>query len=56
MSPRLGAALSGHWLALDAILRLARLADGLGFEALFVDGDETALDARARAPLADQYL
>jgi len=53
MSPRLGAALSGHWLALDAILRLARLADELGFEALFVDGDETALDARGRAPLYD---
>jgi alkanesulfonate monooxygenase SsuD/methylene tetrahydromethanopterin reductase-like flavin-dependent oxidoreductase (luciferase family) len=53
MSPRLGAALSGHWLPLDAILRLAVLADEIGLEALFVDGDETVLDARGRAPLYD---
>jgi len=53
LSARLGAALSGHWLELDAVLRLARLADELGFDALFVDGDETALDAGGRAPLYD---
>lgn len=48
---RVGAALAGHWLSLDALRRIARAADELGIEALFVDGDDTRVASRPAAPL-----
>ena len=46
---RLGAALTGHWLELDAIRRLARRADELGYAVLLVDGDTGVLPRRPSA-------
>ena len=50
---RVGIALGGHWLSLDALRRVARAADAGGFEALFVDGDDTRVASRPDAPLYD---
>lgn len=35
----LGVSFTGHWLPIDAVLRLARRADALGFALVLVDGD-----------------
>ena len=48
---RIGVALGGHWLSLDALRRIACLADARGVEALFVDGDDTRVTSRPEAPL-----
>jgi len=50
---RLGVALSGHWLDLHAVTRLVREADTRGFEVAMVDGDDTRVPRRPRAPLYD---
>ncbi|MCH6561102.1 MAG: LLM class flavin-dependent oxidoreductase [Myxococcales bacterium] len=50
---RLGVALTGHWLALDQIQRLARRADELGYAVVLVDGDASLLPQRPDAPLYD---
>ena len=53
MSVRLGVSLGGHWLPLDATLRLAHEAEAAGFELVLVDGDATRIPARPRSPLYD---
>ncbi len=50
---RLGVALTGHWLALDQIQRLARRADELGYAVVLVDGDASLLPRRPDAPVYD---
>lgn len=52
-APALGVALTGHWLSLAQILRLARRADELGYAVVLVDGDTTLLPRRASAPIYD---
>jgi alkanesulfonate monooxygenase SsuD/methylene tetrahydromethanopterin reductase-like flavin-dependent oxidoreductase (luciferase family) len=52
-SARLGVALTGHWLSLDQIQRLARCADDLGYAVVLVDGDATLLPRRGGAPIYD---
>jgi alkanesulfonate monooxygenase SsuD/methylene tetrahydromethanopterin reductase-like flavin-dependent oxidoreductase (luciferase family) len=49
----LGVALTGHWLRLDAILRLARRADALGYALVLVDGDSALADAKPDRPIYD---
>jgi alkanesulfonate monooxygenase SsuD/methylene tetrahydromethanopterin reductase-like flavin-dependent oxidoreductase (luciferase family) len=49
----LGVALSGHYLSLPSVLRLARRADALGYEVLFVDGDTAVVPGRPDAPIYD---
>lgn len=51
--PRLGVALTGHWLPLRATRELAQLADRLGYELILVDGDAAALPRRKDAALYD---
>lgn len=51
--PRLGVALTGHWLPLEAIGRLVRRADELGYAVIIVDGDATMIPARPDAPIYD---
>jgi alkanesulfonate monooxygenase SsuD/methylene tetrahydromethanopterin reductase-like flavin-dependent oxidoreductase (luciferase family) len=41
----LGVALTAHWLPLDAILRLVKRADALGYAQVLVDGDAALLPA-----------
>lgn len=48
---RLGVALTGHWLPLEAIARLARCADECGYEVVILDGDTTLLPRRKDAPI-----
>lgn len=50
---RVGVALGGHWLSLAALRRIAHVADERGFDALFVDGDDTRVARRPDAPLYD---
>jgi alkanesulfonate monooxygenase SsuD/methylene tetrahydromethanopterin reductase-like flavin-dependent oxidoreductase (luciferase family) len=50
---RVGVALGGHWLSLDAVRRIARAAEARGVEALFVDGDDARVASRPAAPLYD---
>lgn len=49
----LGVALTSHWLRLDAILRLARRADELGYALVLVDGDSSFAVATAERPVYD---
>jgi len=49
----LGVSLTGHWLALDAIQRLAQRADELGYAVVLVDGDASLLPRRTAAPVYD---
>jgi len=54
MSPApLGVALTAHWLRLDALLRLARRADELGYALVLVDGDAALAEAKPRRPIYD---
>jgi alkanesulfonate monooxygenase SsuD/methylene tetrahydromethanopterin reductase-like flavin-dependent oxidoreductase (luciferase family) len=39
--PEVGVALTAHWLPLDALLRLAKRADELGYALVLVDGDSS---------------
>lgn len=52
-SAPLGVALTAHWLPLDALLRLARRADALGYALLLVDGDAPHARANASRPVYD---
>lgn len=49
----LGVALTAHWLRLDAILRLVRRADALGYAWIIVDGDAALADAIPGRPIYD---
>ncbi len=49
----LGVALTGHRLAQDALCRLARDADALGYAVVLVDGDVSLLPRRPESPLYD---
>ena len=49
----LGVALTAHWLPLDAVLRLVRRADALGYALVLVDGDAAFADARPERPIYD---
>ncbi len=49
----LGVALTAHWLPLDAVLRLARRADALGYSLVLVDGDSAIADAQPERPVYD---
>jgi alkanesulfonate monooxygenase SsuD/methylene tetrahydromethanopterin reductase-like flavin-dependent oxidoreductase (luciferase family) len=51
--PRLGVALTGHWLSLRRVQELARSAEAHGFEVLYVDGDTADVAARDDAHLYD---
>ncbi len=53
MTQRLGVALTGHWLARDAIEKLVQLADRLGYEVVLVDGDPWTPRSRPHAPVYD---
>ena len=53
---RLGVALTGHWLALNQIQRLARRADELGYAVVLVDGDASLLPRRPGAPVYDSSV
>lgn len=52
----LGVALTAHWLPLDAILRLTRLADELGYALVMVDGDEGGAVAHPDRPVYDSTV
>lgn len=49
----LGVALTAHWLRLDAILRLAKRADELGYAQVLVDGDAGLAAATPERPIYD---
>jgi alkanesulfonate monooxygenase SsuD/methylene tetrahydromethanopterin reductase-like flavin-dependent oxidoreductase (luciferase family) len=49
----LGVALTSHWLPLQAILRLVRRADELGYALVLVDGDALIADADPVRPIYD---
>ncbi|HKC49507.1 MAG TPA: LLM class flavin-dependent oxidoreductase [Myxococcota bacterium] len=49
----LGVAFTAHWLRLDAILRLTRRADALGYALVIVDGDASLAAATAERPIYD---
>ncbi len=49
----LGVALTAHWLRLDAVLRLARRADELGYALVLVDGDAVHARAAPERPVYD---
>ncbi len=49
----LGVALTAHWLRLEAVLRLARRADELGYSLVLVDGDAVLADANPTRPVYD---
>ena len=49
----LGVSFTGHWLALDAVLRLARRADELGFALVLVDGDAGVASPEPGRPVYD---
>jgi alkanesulfonate monooxygenase SsuD/methylene tetrahydromethanopterin reductase-like flavin-dependent oxidoreductase (luciferase family) len=49
----LGVALTAHWLRLDAIVRLARRADELGYALVLVDGDSSFTAATPERPVYD---
>jgi alkanesulfonate monooxygenase SsuD/methylene tetrahydromethanopterin reductase-like flavin-dependent oxidoreductase (luciferase family) len=49
----LGVALTAHWLRLDAVLRLARRADALGYDLVLVDGDAAHARAQPDRPVYD---
>ena len=53
IAPPLGVALAAHWLALDAVRRLVRRAEALGFALVLVDGDAALADANPRRPVYD---
>jgi alkanesulfonate monooxygenase SsuD/methylene tetrahydromethanopterin reductase-like flavin-dependent oxidoreductase (luciferase family) len=49
----LGVSFTGHWLPLDAVLRLARRADELGFSLVLVDGDAGVAAPERSRPIYD---
>jgi len=49
----LGVALAAHWLPLQAILRLVRRADELGYALVLVDGDAPMASADPARPIYD---
>jgi alkanesulfonate monooxygenase SsuD/methylene tetrahydromethanopterin reductase-like flavin-dependent oxidoreductase (luciferase family) len=49
----LGVAFTGHWLRLEAVLRLARRADELGYALVQVDGDAALAEANPSRPVYD---
>lgn len=49
----LGVAFTGHWLRLEAVLRLARRADALGYALVQVDGDAALAEAKPTRPVYD---
>ena len=49
----LGVALTAHWHRLEAVLRLARRADALGYALLLVDGDAALAEANPARPIYD---
>ncbi len=49
----LGVALTAHWLQLDAIVRLAKRADELGYALVLVDGDASLAAASPERPIYD---
>jgi alkanesulfonate monooxygenase SsuD/methylene tetrahydromethanopterin reductase-like flavin-dependent oxidoreductase (luciferase family) len=53
LSAPLGVALTAHWLPLDALVRLARRADELGYAQLLVDGDSGIAAPAPERPIYD---
>jgi len=53
VTPPLGVALTGHWLSLGAVLRLAARADELGYALVLVDGDSSAARPDPGRPVHD---
>lgn len=53
MTPPLGVALTAHWLQLEAVLRLVRRAEALGYALVVVDGDAAIADASPERPIYD---
>ena len=51
----LGVALGWHALPFDALVDSARLAESLGYEALFVDGDVSMLPSRGEGEVLDGW-
>ncbi len=49
----LGVAITAHWLRLEAVLRLARRADALGYSLVQVDGDAAFAQADPVRPVYD---
>jgi alkanesulfonate monooxygenase SsuD/methylene tetrahydromethanopterin reductase-like flavin-dependent oxidoreductase (luciferase family) len=49
----LGVALTAHWLELDAVLRLVRRAEQLGYALVLVDGDAALAEAKPGRPIHD---
>lgn len=53
--PRLGVALAWHTLPWPERVELARLAESLGYDAVFLDGDVSLLAKRADVPVLDGW-
>ena len=49
----LGVALVAHWLRLEAVLRLVRRADELGYALVLVDGDAALAESNPARPIYD---
>ena len=49
----LGVALTGHWLRLEAVIRLVRRADELGYTLVLVDGDSALAEFHPARPIYD---
>ncbi len=53
MTAPLGVALTAHWLRLDAVLRLVRRAEALGYSLVLVDGDAAIAESQPERPIYD---